>query len=57
MGHSTKRKKVNLIGDVLRREPPSRTLCLIKIYNRREDEEEDVSSYWMMLKKREDIGN
>jgi len=57
VGHSTKRKKVNLIGDVLRREPPSRTLCLIKIYNRREDEEEDVSSYWMMLKKREDIGN
>jgi hypothetical protein len=23
----------------------------------REDEEEDVSSYWMTLRKREDIGN
>jgi len=26
-------------------------------YNRREDEEEDVSSYWMTLQKGEVIGN
>jgi len=26
-------------------------------YTRREDEEEDVSSYWMTIKKRQDTGN
>jgi hypothetical protein len=37
--------------------------CLLKhviegnIEGRREDEEEEVSSYWMTVRKREDTGN
>jgi hypothetical protein len=51
-----KRRKANWIGHILRRN------CLLKhvVGGRievREDEEEDVSSYWMTLMKREDTGS
>jgi len=37
------------------KEPPSETLT--ERQKGREDEEEDVSSYWKTLRKRGDIGN
>jgi hypothetical protein len=40
---------------------PSKILLLKEIYRHgykwREDEEEDVSSYWTTIRKREDTGN
>jgi hypothetical protein len=56
--HTTKRRKANWIGHILCRN------CLLKhvIEGKLEErieriEEEDVSSYWMTLRKREDPGN
>ena len=54
--YNRKFKKANWIGGVLRR------ICLLNTllkeeYKGREDEEEDVSNYWMTLRKREDNGN
>jgi hypothetical protein len=58
--HTIKRRKANWIGHILRRN------CLLKHViegklvgrlERREDEGEDVRSYWMTLMKREDTGN
>jgi hypothetical protein len=53
---TVKIRKANWIGHILCRS------CLLKhvIEGRdkeREDEEEDVSSYWITLRKREDTGN
>jgi len=48
-------RKANWIGHTLRS-----NYCLIhviEIYKEQEDEEEDVSSYWITLKKRDDTGN
>jgi hypothetical protein len=55
--HKTKRSKFSMIGDILCRELLSKALCIIKRYSMREDKEEDISSYCMILKKREDNGN
>jgi hypothetical protein len=53
--HTIKRRKANWIGHILR------SNCglthVIERYKGQEDEEEDVSSYWMTLKKRDDTGN
>jgi hypothetical protein len=57
--HTIKRRKAKWIGHILRRN------CLLKHViegntdgqKRREDDEEDVSSYWMTLMKREVTGN
>jgi hypothetical protein len=57
--HKIKRRNVNWIGHIYRRN------CLLKrvIEGKiggimwREDKEEDVSSYWMTLRKREDTVN
>jgi hypothetical protein len=58
--HTIKIIKANWIGHILRRN------CLLKHViegklevriEMMEDEEEDVSSYWMALRKREDTGN
>ena len=47
-----KKKKANRICLILRKN------CLPKhVMKGREDEEENVSSYWMILRKREDTGN
>jgi hypothetical protein len=51
--YTVKGWKVNWIGHILRRN------CLLNLViegkiKEREDEEEDVSSYWMTLRKRED---
>jgi hypothetical protein len=50
------RKKINWIGHILHRN------CLLKHVNEGKiegtgDEDENVSSYWMASKKREDTGN
>jgi hypothetical protein len=58
--HTIKRRKANWIGNILRRN------CLLKHViegklegkiQMRDDEGEDVSSYWMTLRKRKDTGN
>jgi hypothetical protein len=54
--HTMKRRKSNWIGHILRGN------CLLKHVIERKvkgrgDEEEDLSSYWMTLRKREDTGN
>ena len=54
--HTLNRKKANWVGQILRRN------CLLKrvIEGKVEDkiqEEEDVSSYWMNLRKREVSGS
>ena len=53
--HTIERMKANLFGHFLRRN------CLLKhvieIYKGQEDEGEDVSSYWITLRKRVDTGN
>jgi hypothetical protein len=54
--HTIKRRKANWIGHIVRRN------CLLKHViegklEGREDEGEDVSSYWMTLRKGDDTGN
>jgi hypothetical protein len=52
--HTTRQRKLNWIGHILRGK------CLLKHVNegkRREDEEEDVSSYRIILRNRNDTGN
>jgi hypothetical protein len=50
--HTIIKRKANCIGHNLHRN------CLLKhVIEGKEDEEEDVSSYWMTLMKREDTGN
>jgi hypothetical protein len=53
--HSITRRKLNWIGYILRRN------CLLKHViegkKRREDDEEDLSSYWMTLRNRKYTGN
>jgi hypothetical protein len=53
--HTIKRRKANWIGHILRRN--CLLIHVIERYKGREDEEEDVSSYCMTLKKRDDTGN
>jgi hypothetical protein len=58
--HTIKRRKANWIGHILRRNCLLKHVIEGKLEGRiemREDEEEDVSSYWMTLRKREDTGN
>jgi hypothetical protein len=58
--HTIKRMKANWIGHILRRNCLLKHVIEWKIeegYTWREDEEEDISSYWMTLRKREDTGN
>jgi hypothetical protein len=52
--HTIKRRKVKRLGNILRRN------CLLKHVieekiGRTEDEEEEVSSYWITLRKRKEI--
>jgi hypothetical protein len=50
--HTVDRRKANWSGHSLRRN------CLLKhIIEGEIEEEEDVSSYWMIERKREDAGN
>jgi len=52
--HTIRQRKVNWTGHILRRK------CLLKDVieeKGREDEEEDVSSYSMILRTRKDTGN
>jgi hypothetical protein len=49
------RRKANWICHILRRN--YRPIHVIGRYKEQEDEEEDVSSYWVTLKKRDDTGN
>ena len=53
--HTIKQRKANLDWSHIAKEPPSETLT--ERQKGREDEEEDVSSYWKTLRKRGDIGN
>ena len=58
--HRVKRRKANWIGYILRRSCLLNTLLKDRQREgrkRREDEEEDGSSYWMTLRKRQDVGN
>jgi hypothetical protein len=48
--HTTRRGKGAWMGHILNK-------LLKKIYTGGEDEEEDVSRYWMTLRKREDPSN
>jgi hypothetical protein len=55
MGYTIKRRKVKGLGNILHRN------CLLKHVieekiGRTEDEEEDVSSYWITLRKRNETG-
>jgi len=50
-----KRRKANWIGHFLRRN--CRLKHVIELYKGQEDDEEDVSSYWMTLQKRGDTRN
>ena len=54
--HTLKRRKGNWIGHILRRNCLLKRVLEGKIEVRR-DEEEDVSSYWMALKKRGGTGS
>jgi len=54
--HTIKRRKVKRLGNILHRN------CLLKQVieekkGRTDDEEEDVSSYWITLRKRKETGN
>jgi hypothetical protein len=56
--HTIKRRKANWIGHILRKNCLLKHVIEGKIEQKlQEDEEEDVSSYWMTLRKREDTGN
>jgi len=58
--HTIKRRKAKWIGHVLRRNCLLKHFIEGKIQERivgREGVEEDVSSYWMTLRKREDLVN
>jgi hypothetical protein len=58
--HTKKRRKTNWIGHVLRRDHLLKHIIERKIeigYKRWEDEEEDVSAYWVTLSKRKGTGN
>jgi hypothetical protein len=58
--HTIKRWKANWIGHILRRNCLLKHVTEGKIEGRTEEterEEENVSSYWMNLRKREDTGN
>jgi hypothetical protein len=58
--HTVKRRKANWIGHILRRNCLLKHVIEGKIEGKMEvlkDEEEDVSSYWMTLRKREDTRN
>jgi hypothetical protein len=58
--HTIKRRKANWIGHILRRNCLLKHVIEGKLEGRiemREDEEEDVSSYWMTLRKRENTVN
>jgi hypothetical protein len=55
--YTIQRRKAILIGHILRRNCLLKHIIEGKIEGRIEDKEEDVSSYWMMLRKRENTGN
>jgi hypothetical protein len=55
--HTTKRRKANWIGHSLRRNCPLENTLLKERWKGRDDEAEDVSSYWMTLRKTECTGN
>jgi hypothetical protein len=58
--HTIKRRKANWIGHILPRNCPLKHVIEGKLKGRiemTEDEGEDVSSYWMTLRKREYTGN
>jgi len=54
--HTAKRRKGNWIGHILRRNC-LREHIIEGITYGQEEEEEDISSYWMALRKGEDTGN
>ena len=57
---TVKRRKANCIGHIMRRNCLIRQVIEGKIQGREgvnKDDEEDVSSYWMTLRKREDTVN
>jgi hypothetical protein len=54
--HTVKRRKVNWIGP-LAYQLPSETRLLQERLKGREDEEGDVNSYCMTVRKGEDVGN
>jgi hypothetical protein len=49
-----RKRKANRIGNILRRNCFLQRVTEGKIEGRQEDEEEDVESYWMTLRKGED---
>jgi hypothetical protein len=51
------RRKAISIDHILRRNCLLKHIIEGKIERRTEDKEEDVSSYWITLRKREDTGN
>jgi hypothetical protein len=55
--HKIKRRKANWIGHILRKNGLVKHVIKgqTQVKMRREDEEEDVSGYWMTLRKIEDI--
>jgi hypothetical protein len=57
--HNVERRKVNWIGHILCGNCLLKYVTERKVEGRigREDEEEDVSSYWMTVRKREDTVN
>jgi hypothetical protein len=58
--HTIKRRKVTWTGHVLHRNCPENTLLKERYWEGwkgREDEEEDVSSYWVTLRKSVGTGN
>ena len=55
--HEISKRKANCIGHILRRNCPLQQVIEGKIkngYKWQEDDEEDVGSYWMTLRKKED---
>ena len=56
--HTIQRRKANWIGHILRWNCFLKKKKLLKEgYKEGQDEEEDVSRYWMTLRKGEDAGN
>ena len=57
--HTARRRRANCIGHILRRNCLLKHVIELKIegYKSREDVGEDVRSYWMTLRKREDTRN
>jgi len=56
VGPTVKRRKDTSIGNILRKNRLPKHVTE-ETHQRQEDEEEDVTSYWMILRKRGDTGN